>query len=72
MNEFDKWLNKKVKIFVGNLSNTPIVYTANVIAVGENFVTIVDKIGTHIDINIKNVIQIWEEEDNYRPSFYQP
>ena len=55
MNEL---VGKRIKIFVRNLSDKPIVYTGEVIAVSSTFITLIDRTNDKVIINLQDVIQI--------------
>lgn len=57
----NEWNNKKAKIFVRNLSDKPIIYTGKIISYSPPFITISDKTGKIISINVADIIQIKEE-----------
>jgi len=58
----NEWINQRCKIFVRNLSDKPIIYTGTVLAVDQNFLTILDKTNNKVSVNISDIIQIKEEE----------
>jgi len=52
------WIGKKCKIFIRNLSEQAIVYTATILSVDSPFMTILDRDKKTITININDIIQI--------------
>lgn len=54
----NEWIGKKCKIFIRNLSPSAIVYTATVISIDKNFMTILDRDNKQITINVADIIQI--------------
>jgi hypothetical protein len=57
-----KWIGKRCKIFVRNLSERPIIYTGKVLSIDENFLTLLSAIEGEMSLNIKDIILIKEEE----------
>jgi len=64
MNDMKKYIGKRVRLFVSGLADKPIIYTAEVVSVDDNFVTFIDKIGDHISVNIKAITQIREDAND--------
>jgi len=58
-----EWIGRKGKIFVRNLDSKAIVYTADVLSVEGSFMTIRDRDGNIISINLMDVIQIKGAEE---------
>jgi hypothetical protein len=58
------WMNKRVKVFVKNLAAHTVVYTGIITDADENFILINDRDGCNFWMNIKDVVQIKEEEIN--------
>ena len=67
-----EWIGKKCKIFIRNLSDKPIVYTGTVLSITGQFLSITDRDGKPITININDIIQIKGAEQDKPGSFYQP
>ena len=63
MNEFNKWIGHRVKIYVKGLSDGAIIYTANIISIDDDFITFYDKKNVKVSVNIKDIIQIKGEEE---------
>ena len=58
----NEWIGKKTKIFIRNLSERAIVYTATILSFEPPFVTILDRDNNKITINVNDIIQIKEAD----------
>ena len=57
----NEWIGKYCRIWIRNLAANPIIYTCKVMNVSSGFMTILDRNGDNISININDIIQIREE-----------
>ncbi len=67
-----EWIGQKVRIFIRNLNDKPIVYTATILSVEDGFITFTERNGEKICVNIKDIIQIKEEpqrDSDYNGSY---